>query len=427
MTEKTIPRRGKYNIQKWDDYLQTAKKRKNCEDDTWRKYKSDFLTFMRNYANENCEVLQKAYDNYQKAISTEFFDEYYELVDESELQNLLSICKVLVITANPIEKAMLHYCVTQRKEKMRIRRIISETNAYFIFKLGRYWIAHIHQPQTGAFKNLGLNTTLNEALKHFTPNVILSLGVAFGIDYQTQSIGEVIVSRKLYPYSENKRDEDIVKPDRSQDKIIDDWLDVRFVNANGFLDGVTYGGILSGGSVMSSFEEKDRVCLAYSKNDYIVGGEMEGSALFQISHNSGIPGAVIKGICDWGVAKNDIFPNEPEREEIFKDSLQAYAMSQVVEKCYPLFRDGTIFSSSKMKKYELEKYRSKRLLYNSLFWNAVIFIFGMVVWGYFEWRHVLYLTVMLIAVPVMSTLCSLFIYLRNKWSKRKWCENRNWN
>lgn len=420
MGKKTIGQ-GKYNIQKWDDYLQSAYQRTGCmnaNDDPWCLYKRDFLDFMRNYAEENGEILETAHKNYQEAISTKFFDKHYELVDERELHNLLSMCKVLLITANPIEKAMLHYCVTQGKEELRIRRIISETNAYFIFKWGRYWTAHIHQPQTGAFKNLGLNATLNEALRHFSPNVILSLGVAFGIDYQTQNIGDVIVSRKLYPYSENKRDEHIIKPDRSQDKVIDDWLDVRFVNANGFLDGVTYGGILSGGSVMSSFEEKDRVCVAYSKSDYVVGGEMEGSALFQISHSSGIPCAVIKGICDWGVAKNDIFPNEPEREDEFKDSLQAYAMSQVVEKCYPLFRDGTIFSSSKMKNLEFEKRKSKYLWLNNLCWNAVLLMLGLV--EYFDRVHLSYTEMLLIVViPLMSILYSMFIFLTHKWAKRR--------
>ena len=169
---------------------------------------------------------------------------------------------------------------------------------------------------------------------------------------------------------------------------------------------------------MSSFEEKDRVCVAYSKSDYVVGGEMEGSALFQISYSSGIPCAVIKGICDWGVAKNDIFPNEPEREDEFKDSLQAYAMSQVVEKCYPLFRDGTIFSSSKMKNLEFEKRKSKYLWLNNLCWNAVLLMLGLV--EYFDRVHLSYTEMLLIVViPLMSILYSMFIFLTHKWAKRR--------
>lgn len=216
-----------------------------------------------------------------------------------------------------------------------------------MLKWGNYWVAHIHQVETGAYKDMGASRTVSEALKHFTPNVIISLGVAFEIDFHTQNIGDVIVSKRILPYSENKRDEDKIKPDRSQDKTIDRWLHVRLTNANGFLDSVTYGDILTGGPVLSSFEEKDKICLGYTKADFVVGGEMEGNALFQNAKSDGIPAIVIKGICDWGVAKNDIYPGNPWREEKFKDSLQAFAMINVVEKCMPIFYDGQLFFEPK--------------------------------------------------------------------------------
>ena len=74
---------------------------------------------------------------------------------------------------------------------------------------------------------------------------------------------------------------------------------------------------------------------------------MEGNALFQYANTDGIPGVVIKGICDWGVAKNDIFPDNPAKEEKFKDSLQALAMVRSVEKSTRLFIDPELFSEPK--------------------------------------------------------------------------------
>lgn len=50
---------------------------------------------------------------------------------------------------------------------------------------------------------------------------------------------------------------------------------------------------------------------------------MEGSARYQFANSENVPGVVIKGICDWGVSKNDIYPEDPKKEERFKDSLQA--------------------------------------------------------------------------------------------------------
>lgn len=406
----TCLNRGKYNIEKWDAYLNDANERMKCMDDS---YRAKLKEFMIEYAKENSKKLEDAYSNYKEAISVEFVEEHYELLDESNLNELLKNCRVMIITANQIEKAILHHCIINNSRE-KIKRVIYGTNAYFIFRWEKYQIAHIHQPQTGSYKDLGLHTTVCEALKYFKPNVILSLGVAFGIDYETQNVGDVIVSKKIFPYSANKRDEERIKPDRSQDKVVDDWLDVRLKNANGFLDGVTYGGILSGESVMSSFSEKDKVCIAYSKNDYVVGGEMEGCALFQVSNSTGIPCAVIKGICDWGVAKNDIFPEDPVREEEFKDSLQAYAMSMVVDKCGALFRDRTLFNISKTKDLDIEKERNKVLIFSTIISNIIIFIMVIL---YLYVRETEMKTLVLGMILVFYFIFNFVIVYRYGWRK----------
>lgn len=364
---------GKYSPQKWVSFL--LKAQQNDSNSDYDNNREKFLEHMRMYEKRNHTALELYYSYYKKAISPDFFEKHYVLLREEKLHGLLSQCKVMVLTANPIEKAIFHYMMIE-KSRRKIIRILNGNTAYFILKWGKYWVAHIHQNETGAYKNMGSNATINEALKQFTPNVIISLGVAFGIDYTTQNIGDVIVSRRILPYGENKRDENKIKPDRSQDKTIDDWLHVRLVNANGFLEGVTYGDVLSGGSVMSSFKEKETICLGYTKADFIIGGEMEGTALFQYAKSEGIPGVVIKGICDWGVAKNNIFPQNSEREEIFKDSLQAFAMVNAIDKSTPLFNDKEIFAVSKdanvrelKRKYEFSR--------NSLIISQLlIFLYG---------------------------------------------------
>lgn len=350
-----------YNSQKWKTFLEAAKMR--CSDTENNTYKQEFVEFMRKYEEEHKNDLSESLYYYDVATSERFFEECYLLLDSKKIKSILSKCTVMVLTANPIEKAIFHYMMFTKSHK-KIIRILCGNTAYFVLKWDKYWVAHVHQAETGAHKNLGANTTIYEALKYFTPNVIISLGIAFGIDYLSQNIGDVIVSKRLLPYSENKRDEDKIKPDRSQDKVIDYWLQVRLVNASGFLDGVTYGDILTGGSVMSSFEEKDKICSGYTNADFIIGGEMEGDALFQYAKIADIPGVVIKGICDWGVAKNDIFPEEPDREECFKNSLQAFAMVRAIEKSTPLFHDKEIFAMPKNIEYIELKHKYKLFKYS---------------------------------------------------------------
>lgn len=344
----------KYCKDIWCEYFDKAAIRVDNEDGN--VYEEKLKSSMRDFLDNNEDELKKCYDKYKTVNTEDFFLTHYKLFNEKDLSILLDKCKVLLLTANPIEKSILHYYIINEKQQ-KIIRILFDDVVYFIFKWDDYFIAHVAQNETGSYKDYGTSSTLQHALEHFTPNVIFSIGVAFGIDYETQKIGDVIVSKRILPYSENKRDQNIIKPDRNQDKKIDNWLHVRLENAHGFLPEVFYGDILTGGSVMSSNEEKDRVCLGYSKNEFIIGGEMEGNALFQIAHTANIPCAVIKGICDWGVAKNNLFEELNDsnvdnefNEEIAKDSLQAFAMNEVAKKMNKLFSDKTLFDVPKFER-----------------------------------------------------------------------------
>lgn len=332
-----------YNINNWIAYYNNARKRQ--EQSLANSYEKDLIEDLRCFVSNMRLSLCKAYRMYKRMTSIRYFKKYYGNISPNNLDDYLYKCKILILTANPIEKAILHYFAINNGNK-KIHKIIYDEESYFIFKINKYYVCHLAQSQTGSYKDYGTYTTVQKALKHFTPNVIFALGVAFGIDYKTQHIGDVLVSKRLLPYSVNKRIDDKIKPDRNQDKKIDNWLEVRLNSLPGFMDKVTYGDILSGDSVMSSVDEKDKICLAYSENEFIIGGEMEGNALFQISNSTDIPCVIIKGICDWGVAKNNLYDNS-KKEEHTKISLQAYAMLNVLEKCRILFCDASLFDIPK--------------------------------------------------------------------------------
>lgn len=362
--ENNPTRQVLYKSKNWCAFLEKAADRQkksgsNESQSEIEAYKTHLTEFMRQYNSDpkHSKDLVDCYKEYKYAGTKKFYDEYYYTLDAKKLDDALSMCAVMIVTANDIEKTILHSEIAKTESK--ISRFIGRQNSYFIFKWGEYYVAHVHQGETGANKDMGTNSTICDALKHFTPNVIISLGVAFGIDYTVQQLGDVLVSKRILPYSENKRDEDMLKPDRSQDKTIDSWLHVRLQNAAEFLKNVTYGDILTGGSVMSSFEEKDKICLGYTKSDFVIGGEMEGNAVFQTSKRIGIPGVVMKGICDWGVAKNDIYPEDPEKEEQFKESLQALAMKKAIESCSLLMQDKALFSKPKNKNVDVLQKQNK--------------------------------------------------------------------
>lgn len=407
----------KYDVSKWGAYCDRIETKKESSKEDAEKVGTEEENYVRtnmkrfhengsakygaSTAESKCDrTLDYLFDYLQTKNLVATVDFKYTYKDETDLRKELKGCKVLIVTANDIERNILHYRITEDRKDQKITRIIHGNVAYFIFQWGKYKVVHVHQHQMGSNRDLGMRKTLEEVFSFFRPNVVFSMGVAFGIDPATQNIGDVLVSHKVFPYSENKVRDEIIIPDRSQDKVIDNWLDVRFANTAGFLEGVTYGSILSGGSVLSSNEDKMRICRAYSKQDFVIGGEMEGSALFQLCASYDIPCAVIKGICDWGSCKNgiycDIWESEKEdkrpsskealeKEAHLKKCAQAFAMSQVYEKCNVLFQDPTLFSHPKTRAVDAERKTSKTLMRISMAVNSLILLILSL--SYFRFLH----------------------------------------
>lgn len=175
-----------YDSSKWADFLGVAQERMDYKQKSglnyteqsdkedlgaYWEYEKVFIAKMREYEEEHSDNLNKCFDHYKTAIGQDFFNRNYCLLKEKQLRSVLSRCKVMVLTANSIERAILHFEMAKRGQK--IRRIISGNNVYFVFEWGKYWGAHVHQTETGATKDLGTNAAICEALKHFTPNVIM--------------------------------------------------------------------------------------------------------------------------------------------------------------------------------------------------------------------------------------------------------------
>ena len=436
----------KYDVSKWGAYCDRIETKKESSKEDAQKVaaeeesyvRSNMMRFHENGSakcgtsteDSTCDrTLDYLFEYLQTKNLVATVERKYIYKDETDLRKELKGCKVLIVTANDIERNILHYRITEDRKDQKITRIIHGNVAYFIFQWGKYKVVHVHQHQMGSNRDLGMRKTLEEVFSFFKPNVVFSMGVAFGIDPTTQNIGDVLVSHKVFPYSENKVRDDIIIPDRSQDKVIDNWLDVRFANTAGFLEGVTYGSILSGGSVLSSNEDKMRICRAYSKQDFVIGGEMEGSALFQLCAGYDIPCAVIKGICDWASCKNGIYSDDSDtvkedkhhtseankKEAHLKTCAQAFAMTQVFEKCDVLFRDPTLFSHPKTRAVDTERKISDWLVRLSAFTCILMLIYEIYVpdGPVFEVRHFA-VDVIVCAISLGSLAAAFIIRMRSR-------------
>jgi nucleoside phosphorylase len=99
--------------------------------------------------------------------------------------------------------------------------------------------------------------------------------------------------------------------------------------------------MLTGEAVLSDESSKRNIYSAF-KGKQFIGGEMEGYGLYDECLEHTIPCVVVKSICDWGSLKNGL-DEDKKRNDILKDSLQAYAMNNTMTVLNYLFQDESFF------------------------------------------------------------------------------------
>lgn|GEM_PF-3912536 len=236
----------------------------------------------------------------------------------------------------------------EQKNNLTIKRIFSSDGTinitYYFFNWGNYKAVYVWAGDTGAHTRAGSSWTLRKIFERFTPKVVFSLGVAFGIKRDGPPNG-VIVSKRICSYDMGRKmtaGKIVIKKEHNFS--ISPWLHERFRQCKGFLSKepicVRYGDIASGEAVVDDEGFKQSVIDAVSSKD-LIGGEMEGYGLFSECANKEIPCAVIKGICDWGAGKNELGHTE-EENDLRKDKIQAYAMHNCLQVVNKLFQDNIL-------------------------------------------------------------------------------------
>ena len=327
------------------------------------KYTQMFLNSDKKDIMEHCfESIrdnnnERVFRNTIKEINDDLFDSLFLLVSN------------VLLTANKVECDSLNYIVSTISETELLRRkhflkIIPGYNVgaadAYLFKYNRYYILHINAYETGSSTPGGSSDIVRFISNHplLRPSSIISFGVCYGRTPSTQSIGDVIIPEKLYPWSIGQKIIDkqlVIKHDNFNLWLYDlfndgdlyttlkDFCndeDGRTINGSvELMDGGnakeyffsvrTMMGDLSTGEAVVSSQDAKRVIPEANHNYKELGGEMEGYGIAkECVYYAHIPCFIIKSICDWGVLKN-ITPYIIESEcvvpKFLKDKLQAYA------------------------------------------------------------------------------------------------------
>lgn len=152
----------------------------------------------------------------------------------------------------------------------------------------------------------GAQERTRDAIEHIKPDVVLAVGIAFGVDPDKQQIGDVLVSKQLQAYELQRVGKDgvVLRGDRAAGSGL--WVQrVRAAgnrNQRGDTDAQAFpalriGLLLSGDKLIDNGALRDAI--VHATGGEAIGGEMEGAGLYVAAQQKKTDWLVIKGICDW--------------------------------------------------------------------------------------------------------------------------------
>lgn len=363
------------------------------------------------------QIMESCYSSIRDEVNNRTFRASINVLKDAEFDSFFPLVSMVILTANKIECDSLNYILSKQDDKRLSRRRnvlpifeqsdIGAPEAY-LFKMDSSYILHLNAYETGANTPGGSTDLTRYVSNHpfLRPSSIVSFGVCYGRDTITQNIGDVIIPKKLYPWSIGQKITDkefVIKHDD-----FNMWLEDKFSYSgiysslrtfcNGedgriikecfeinqckhdFAIKVSFGNMSTGEAVVSSAKVKEMIQRS-SRNEKELGGEMEGYGLAKESFfYSKTPCFIIKAICDWGEDKD--IDKALQRESIpcpnnLKDKLQAYAsfcaglvLIQLLnqEKDQLLIMDLILWLGDKKRKNRLNvyNYADKEIIINNI-------------------------------------------------------------
>lgn len=298
-------------------------------------------------------------------------------ITEKDFMKALKNCQVLIISANSIEGTIISWRLKQSTGKTALDAWPHEGHLFQFAYIEGIPVCHIWPTDTASFTQYGSFSALEAALEKATPKYVMSVGVAFGIDPNKQSLGDVLVSKELVFYDHfNKVTDGRIKLNSHETYRIDPNLSSQLHQLDNKTPPIEvgkfnwyYGSMLTGGTVLSDAAERGRLIEAAANLGHtIVGGEMEASGIYyacQKRKDRHIPFMIIKGICDWGAVKNgweEVVGNDNSDYDgdTIKDCIQAFSCDNALNTLYYVLEQLNYNQPSRAAKKEIETLEGMR-------------------------------------------------------------------
>ncbi len=209
---------------------------------------------------------------------------------------------IVIFTATDLEDEMLKAgAIAHGYQFVELKAMRGFSAAIYRNKShGIFWHVRSSAGSSGTHGSARVSQLVIEQIR---PYFIIAAGIAFGVDESKQSLGDVLVSEYIFTYEMVKISEGTIK--WRGDKIPCNGDVISFSRQFSHLESgfkVIVGGILSGDKLVNDAQFRAALTNLDEKS---VGGEMEAAGLAQSCSAGGIQFAMIKGICDFAVGKDD--------------------------------------------------------------------------------------------------------------------------
>lgn len=178
------------------------------------------------------------------------------------------------------------------------------------------------QPHMGSTGSAGSHMSIKEAINALSPLYVIMVGIAFGINSDTQNIGDILVSQQIQDYDPQR-----VSPGTDNKPVFEPrggrvpasphllhlFMAGQYSLANvwsGEPPKIHFGLILSGSKVVDHLGYRDELrgfaCDA-------IGGEMEGIGLYHAASERKVHWILVKAICDWADGNKHVDKNDRQQ------------------------------------------------------------------------------------------------------------------
>lgn len=209
---------------------------------------------------------------------------------------------ILIVTVTPVEsRAVLQAFPQATGRKPELLSIRDRT----YFNLGSLNGARIFHTQcemgtSGPDASL---LAIQKGIDALTPLAVIMVGIAFGINPEKQTIGDILVSQQLRPYDLQRhgtiQDGQPKISLRSDKPHASPWL-LNHLKSTHLLwqapPKVRFGVVLTGEKLVDNLNLRQHLL---DLEPDAIGGEMEGTGLYTACQDKKVDWILVKGICDW--------------------------------------------------------------------------------------------------------------------------------